>query len=133
MTFTIDTENNITAHPSSKAARETGFGVFSTPEQLAVRRLSSRLPCRGVGAEYFGQRRIFLGSGDRCALAAFAASAAFAVPTFFVDSREDVREKALGLALTPFIVWIRRDALTGVDHQSLPAVVILDYALARGE
>ena len=35
MTFTIDTENNITAHSSRKAARETGSGVFSTEEQFA--------------------------------------------------------------------------------------------------
>src|SRR5436305_11766134 len=35
MTYTIDTENNITAQPSRKAARETGSGVFSTEEQFA--------------------------------------------------------------------------------------------------
>jgi hypothetical protein len=34
-TFTIDAENNITVHPSRKAARETGAGVFATEEQFA--------------------------------------------------------------------------------------------------
>src|SRR5260370_21726932 len=34
-TFTIDAENNITTHPSRKAARETGAGVFATEEQFA--------------------------------------------------------------------------------------------------
>jgi hypothetical protein len=34
-TFTIDTENNITVHPSRTAARETGAGVFTTEEQFA--------------------------------------------------------------------------------------------------
>ena len=34
-TFTIDTDNNITVHPSRKAARETGAGVFATEEQFA--------------------------------------------------------------------------------------------------
>jgi hypothetical protein len=34
-TFTIDTDNNITVHPSRKAARDTGLGVFATEEQLA--------------------------------------------------------------------------------------------------
>src|SRR5258707_12158729 len=34
-TFTIDADNNITVHPSRKAARETGAGVFATEEQLA--------------------------------------------------------------------------------------------------
>ncbi|MBZ5619279.1 MAG: hypothetical protein LAQ69_11240 [Acidobacteriia bacterium] len=33
--FTIDAENNITAHASRKAARDTGAGVFSTEEQFA--------------------------------------------------------------------------------------------------
>src|SRR5260370_24131908 len=36
-TFTIDAENNITTHPSRKAARETGAGVFATEEQFAER------------------------------------------------------------------------------------------------
>jgi hypothetical protein len=34
-TFTIDAENNITLHPSRKAARDTGAGVFATEEQFA--------------------------------------------------------------------------------------------------
>src|SRR5260370_33416845 len=34
-TFTIDTDNNITVHPSRKTARETGAGVFATEEQFA--------------------------------------------------------------------------------------------------
>jgi hypothetical protein len=34
-TFTIDADNNITVHPSRKAARETGAGVFATEEQFA--------------------------------------------------------------------------------------------------
>src|SRR5260370_3722585 len=34
-TFTIDADNNITTHPSRKAARETGAGVFATEEQFA--------------------------------------------------------------------------------------------------
>ncbi len=34
-TFTIDSDNNITVHPSRKAARETGAGVFATEEQFA--------------------------------------------------------------------------------------------------
>ena len=34
-TFTIDADNNITLHPSRKAARETGAGVFATEEQFA--------------------------------------------------------------------------------------------------
>ena len=33
--FTIDSENNITVHPSKKAAREAGADVFSSQEQLA--------------------------------------------------------------------------------------------------
>jgi Protein of unknown function (DUF3489) len=33
--FTIDADNNITVHPSKKAARETGAGVFATEEQFA--------------------------------------------------------------------------------------------------
>ena len=33
--FTIDAQNNITAHSNRKAARETGFGVFSSVEQFA--------------------------------------------------------------------------------------------------
>jgi hypothetical protein len=34
-TFTIDAENNIIAHASRKAARESGAGVFATEEQFA--------------------------------------------------------------------------------------------------
>src|ERR1035437_7146969 len=34
-TFTIDADNNITVHPSRKAARETGAGVFAAEEQFA--------------------------------------------------------------------------------------------------
>jgi hypothetical protein len=34
-TFTIDSDNNITVHPSRKVARETGAGVFATEEQFA--------------------------------------------------------------------------------------------------
>src|SRR5258707_4505092 len=34
-TFTIDADNNITLHPSRKAARETGAGVFASEEQFA--------------------------------------------------------------------------------------------------
>ena len=34
-TFTIDTDNNITVHPSKKAARDTGAGVFANEEQFA--------------------------------------------------------------------------------------------------
>jgi hypothetical protein len=34
-TFTIDDDNNITAHPSKKAARDTGAGVFASEEQFA--------------------------------------------------------------------------------------------------
>jgi hypothetical protein len=34
-TFTIDTDNNITAHGSRTAARETGDGAFASEEQLA--------------------------------------------------------------------------------------------------
>src|ERR1035438_6680784 len=34
-TFTIDHDNNITVHPSRKAARETGAPVFATELQLA--------------------------------------------------------------------------------------------------
>jgi len=34
-TFTIDTDNNITVHPSKKAARDTGAGVFASEEQFA--------------------------------------------------------------------------------------------------
>ena len=33
--FTIDTDNNITVHSTSKAARETGAAVFDTAETLA--------------------------------------------------------------------------------------------------
>lgn len=33
--FTIDAENNITAHASRKAARDTDAGVFATEEQFA--------------------------------------------------------------------------------------------------
>jgi len=33
--FTIDTDNNITVHVTSKAARETGAAVFDTAETLA--------------------------------------------------------------------------------------------------
>jgi hypothetical protein len=33
--FTIDSDNNITVHPSKKAARETGAAVFSSEEQFA--------------------------------------------------------------------------------------------------
>jgi hypothetical protein len=33
--FTIDTDNNITVHPSKKAARDTGAGVFLNEVQLA--------------------------------------------------------------------------------------------------
>jgi len=33
--FTIDTDNNITFHPTLKAARDTGAGVFSSEVQLA--------------------------------------------------------------------------------------------------
>src|ERR1039457_6221514 len=33
--FTIDAENNITAHANRQAARDTGAGVFSTEVQLA--------------------------------------------------------------------------------------------------
>src|ERR1035438_8145275 len=33
--FTIDTENSITVHPSKKAARETGAGVFASEVELA--------------------------------------------------------------------------------------------------
>jgi len=34
-TFTIDDDNNITVHPSKKAARDTGAGVFASEVQLA--------------------------------------------------------------------------------------------------
>src|SRR5450432_4273338 len=34
-TFTIDQDNNITVHPSKQAARATGLGIFSTPEQFS--------------------------------------------------------------------------------------------------
>ena len=34
-TFTIDNDNNITVHPSRKAARDAGAGVFASEEQLA--------------------------------------------------------------------------------------------------
>lgn len=34
-TFTIDAENNITFHATRQAARATGSGVFSNPEQFA--------------------------------------------------------------------------------------------------
>ena len=34
-TFTIDSENNITVHPSKKAAHDTGAGVFASEEQFA--------------------------------------------------------------------------------------------------
>src|SRR5271157_5599076 len=34
-TFTIDTDNNITVHPSKKVARDTGAGVFASEEQFA--------------------------------------------------------------------------------------------------
>ena len=33
--FTIDADNNITIHPTRKAARETDGGVFDTAETLA--------------------------------------------------------------------------------------------------
>src|SRR5258708_12371987 len=33
-TFTIDADNNITVHPSRKAARETDAGVFAREEQF---------------------------------------------------------------------------------------------------
>ena len=33
--FTIDNENNITAHANRQAARDTGAGVFSTEVQFA--------------------------------------------------------------------------------------------------
>jgi hypothetical protein len=34
-TFTIDDDNNITAHPFKKAARDTGAGIFASEEQFA--------------------------------------------------------------------------------------------------
>src|SRR5277367_3383607 len=33
--YTIDADNNITVHPTRKAARETGAGVFDTAENFA--------------------------------------------------------------------------------------------------
>jgi hypothetical protein len=34
--FTIDAGNNLTVHPTRKAARESGAGVFDTAENLAA-------------------------------------------------------------------------------------------------